>query len=100
MERRIKAGQYMELSMPHHGSDSRGSRRVFSITSAPQQEDAVSFGLRTTESGSSFKKALLELPKDARITGTVVGGDFRLPRDASAPLLLAAGGIGVTPFIS
>lgn len=97
---RFKAGQYMELSMPHRGSDSRGSRRIFSITSAPQQDDAVTFGLRTTESGSSFKKALLDLPKDARITGTVVGGDFRLPRDASAPLLLAAGGIGVTPFIS
>ncbi len=41
MERRFKAGQYMELSMLHHGSDSRGSHRVFSITSAPQQDDAV-----------------------------------------------------------
>ena len=29
-----------------------------------------------------------------------MGGDFRLPRDPSTPLLLAAGGIGVTPFIS
>ncbi|KQN97508.1 hypothetical protein ASF21_14650 [Arthrobacter sp. Leaf234] len=97
---RFTAGQYMELSMPHRGADSRGSRRVFSITSAPQQADAVTFGLRTTAQGSSFKKALLELPKDAHITGTLVGGDFRLPRDASVPLLLAAGGIGVTPFIS
>ncbi|TKV29762.1 oxidoreductase [Arthrobacter sp. NamB2] len=97
---RFRAGQYMELSMPHRGADSRGSRRVFSITSAPQQSDAVTFGLRTTETGSSFKKALLELPKDASITGTVVGGDFTLPRDPSVPLLLAAGGIGVTPFIS
>ena len=38
--------------------------------------------------------------RDARITGTLVGGDFCLPRDPSVPLLLAAGGIGVTPFIS
>ncbi len=96
---RFRAGQYMELSLPHRGADGRGSRRVFSITSAPQQDD-VTFGLRTTESGSSFKKALLDLPRDARITGTLVGGDFCLPRDASVPLLLAAGGIGVTPFIS
>jgi ferredoxin-NADP reductase len=29
-----------------------------------------------------------------------VGGDFFLPRDPSVPLLLAAGGIGVTPFLS
>ncbi|WP_104179020.1 FAD-dependent oxidoreductase [Arthrobacter sp. B0490] len=97
---RFRAGQYMELSMPHRRADSRGSRRVFSITSAPQQSDTVTFGLRTTESGSSFKKALLDLPKDARVTGTLVGGDFRLPRDPSVPLLLAAGGIGITPFLS
>ncbi|MDQ0735450.1 FAD-dependent oxidoreductase [Arthrobacter agilis] len=97
---RFRAGQYMELSMPHRGADSRGSRRVFSITSAPQQGDAVTFGLRTTGSGSSFKKALLDLPKDAQVTGTLVGGDFFLPRDPSVPLLLAAGGIGVTPFLS
>jgi ferredoxin-NADP reductase len=97
---RFRAGQYMELSLPHPGTDSRGSRRVFSITSAPQQHRTLTFGLRTTESGSSFKKALLALPKDAGITGTLVGGDFSLPRDPSVPLLLVAGGIGVTPFIS
>jgi ferredoxin-NADP reductase/Na+-translocating ferredoxin:NAD+ oxidoreductase RnfD subunit len=97
---RFHAGQYMELDLPHRGTDRRGSRRVFSITSAPQQADAVTFGLRTTASGSSFKKALLELPQNATISGTLVGGDFRLPRDPSTPLLLAAGGIGITPFIS
>ncbi|MDN4611130.1 FAD-dependent oxidoreductase [Arthrobacter burdickii] len=97
---RFRAGQYMELSMPHRDADGRGSRRVFSITSAPQDTSAVTFGVRTTEAGSSFKKALLELPREARITGTLVGGDFCLPRDRSVPLLLAAGGIGVTPFIS
>ena len=97
---RFHPGQYMELDLPHSGTDRRGRRRVFSITSAPQQSDAVTFGLRTTESGSSFKKAILDLPRNASIRGTLVGGDFRLPRDPSTPLLLAAGGIGVTPFIS
>ncbi|MHA7238331.1 FAD-dependent oxidoreductase [Arthrobacter sp. TMS1-12-1] len=97
---RFRAGQYMELDVPHRGVDSRGRRRVFSITSAPQRSDAVTFGLRTAEPGSSFKTALLDLPDDARITGTLVGGDFQLPRDPAAPLLLVAGGIGVTPFIS
>ncbi len=97
---RFRAGQYMELSMPHAEADGRGSRRVFSITSAPQDAGILCFGLRTAESGSSFKRTLLGLPRDARITGTVVGGDFTLPRNPSVPLLLAAGGIGVTPFIS
>ncbi|KNC14675.1 hypothetical protein AC792_15570, partial [Arthrobacter sp. RIT-PI-e] len=97
---RFRAGQYMELSLPHAGADGRGSRRVFSITSAPQDTGTLSFGLRTAESGSSFKRALLTLPESARITGTLVGGDFSLPRDPAVPLLLAAGGIGVTPFLS
>ena len=97
---RFAAGQYMELNLPHERTDGRGSRRVFSITSAPQDADTVSFGLRVSERGSSFKKALLGLKAGATVTGTLVGGDFRLPKDSSVPLLLAAGGIGITPFIS
>ncbi|MHA7262646.1 FAD-dependent oxidoreductase [Arthrobacter sp. TMN-37] len=97
---RFEAGQYMELNLPHERTDGRGSRRFFSITSAPQDRDTVSFGLRVSEPGSSFKKALLGLKSGATVTGTLVGGDFRLPKDPSVPLLLAAGGIGITPFIS
>lgn len=33
-----------------------------------------------------------------RATG--IGGDFRLPNDPERPLLLVAGGIGITPFVS
>ncbi|MBG6184552.1 ferredoxin-NADP reductase [Arthrobacter sp. CAN_A214] len=97
---RFDAGQYMELTLPHARADARGARRTFSITSAPQDTSRISFGLRTAEPGSSFKKALLGLREGASITGTLVGGDFRLPGDPSVPLLLAAGGIGVTPFLS
>ncbi|WP_026550987.1 hypothetical protein [Arthrobacter sp. Br18] len=97
---RFDAGQYMELTLPHERADARGARRTFSITSAPGDTSRISFGLRVSEPGSSFKKALLCLREGTSITGTLVGGDFRLPRDASVPLLLAAGGIGVTPFLS
>jgi ferredoxin-NADP reductase len=34
------------------------------------------------------------------VHGTSVGGDFALPADVSEPLLLVAGGIGITPFAS
>jgi ferredoxin-NADP reductase/Na+-transporting NADH:ubiquinone oxidoreductase subunit NqrB len=91
-------GQYMELTVPHRGADPRGVRRVFSIASAPG--DSVRFGLRVPEVSSSFKRALLELQVDDTVAATSIGGDFVLPKNPARPLLLVAGGIGVTPFIA
>lgn len=92
-------GQYVELAVPHAGMDSRGSRRTFSISSSPDAEQ-VAVTLRVPEKSSSFKRALLELEPGSRVRGTGVGGDFVWPKDPSTPLLLVAGGIGVTPFLS
>ncbi|GAB3134904.1 FAD-dependent oxidoreductase [Marisediminicola antarctica] len=96
----FRAGQYMELTVPHSRADARGSRRVFSIASPPTHGDPVTFALRMAQPGSSFKRALLDLNVGARVRGTSVGGDFLLPRDASKPVLLIASGIGITPFLS
>jgi ferredoxin-NADP reductase len=93
------AGQFMELSLPHSGADVRGLRRVFSIASAPGTE-TVSFGLRVAERSSTFKSTLLALEPGQTVSATSVGGDFVLPRDADQPVLLVAGGIGITPFVS
>ncbi|MCC9192939.1 oxidoreductase [Arthrobacter sp. zg-Y916] len=97
---RFRAGQYLELSLPHPNPDGRGLRRVFSITSDPADGSTVSLGLRVSEPGSSFKTKLLALKPGARLSATSVGGDFQLPRDPSRKLLLVASGIGITPFIS
>ena len=59
----------------------------------------MKFGIRLPEKSSSFKKALLALEPGAKVSATSVGGDFVLPTDDS-PLLLVAGGIGITPYIS
>jgi ferredoxin-NADP reductase len=97
---RFRAGQYMELTIPHAKSDVRGLRRVFSIASAPVEADVVRFGLNTAERSSSLKTALLALEPGEIVSGTAVGGDFLLPKETTRPLLFVAGGIGITPFMS
>ncbi len=96
---RFRPGQYMELTLPHAKADARGARRVFSVTSAPGSGH-VSFGVKVPEVASTYKRALTELAPGTRVRATSVGGDFVLPRDTTVPLLLVAGGIGVTPFVS
>lgn len=101
---RFEAGQYLELHLPHK-TDIRGMRRTFSIASAPELAVAgsaprLAIGIRTPEGGSSFKAALGTLEPGTRIAATQVAGDFVLPRDVSIPLIMVAGGIGITPFAS
>lgn len=96
---RFTPGQYMELTLPHAKTDSRGWRRVFSIASAPGDGSSVRFGIRLPDPSSAFKRALLALEPGAKVTATSVGGDFVLPRDGSR-LLLVAGGIGITPYVA
>lgn len=96
---RFRAGQYLELTLPHARADSRGARRAFSLASAPGAS-TVAFGIRIPEAASTFKRSLQELQPGTALRATSVGGDFVLPRDPTIPLLLVAGGIGITPFIS
>lgn len=101
-----KAGQYLELHVPHTKADRRGSRRFFTISSPAetarvgQGPQRVSIALRNPEYSSTFKRELAKLEVGDRVRAVWVGGDFTLPADTGRPVLLVAGGIGVTPFIS
>lgn len=102
----FRPGQYLELTAPHPRADARGTRRTFSISSAPAapgdaDDPVVRIGLRIPgERASSFKRNLLALQPGTRLAAHSIAGDFLLPRDPAVPLLLVAGGIGITPFIS
>jgi glycine betaine catabolism B len=99
----FRAGQWLELHLPHR-ADIRGTRRVFSIASAPSlalaDSPVIAIGMRVPPSGSSFKRALGALEPGSRVRVTQVAGDFVLPKDPSVPIVLVTGGIGVTPFAS
>ena len=93
-------GQFVELTVPHKGADRRGLRRSFSISSPPAADGTVTVALRVPDKSSSFKRAMVDLEPGTRVHATGVGGDFVLPADPTTPVVLVAGGIGITPFIS
>ncbi|WP_292832908.1 flavodoxin reductase [Microbacterium sp.] len=96
---RFEAGQYLELEVPHPHADARGTRREFSIVSAPEELPVVKIAMRRG-SQSTYKQALAEIEPGRRLSVTGIWGDFVLPRNPETPVLLVAAGIGVTPFVS
>lgn len=93
----FKSGQYIELTVPHDHADDRGIRRTFSIASKPGG-DTIALGLVVAIQSSTFKIALLNLEPGTIIRATEVGGSFVLPRFIEQPIVMIAGGIGITPF--
>ena len=85
---RFQPGQYLELQVPHRRPDARGTRREFSLVSAPAELPYVRIAYRETPSpaqgGSSYKRALGALQRDDVLTATGVWGDFVLPRARTA----------------
>ncbi|MDP5228410.1 MULTISPECIES: FAD-dependent oxidoreductase [Arthrobacter] len=92
---RTAPGQYVELTLPVPGLLT--ARRVFSPVTAG--DGVLRIATRIPASPSPAKQALLTLPVGALIQSSRAAGDFVLP-SPPRPLLLAAGGIGVTPFVA
>jgi ferredoxin-NADP reductase len=94
-------GQYLELEVPHRKPDARGTRREFSIVSAPEDLPSIRIAFREgTGPQSSYKRALAAQSVGDTLAVTGVWGDFLLPRNPDSRILLVAAGIGVTPFVS
>jgi ferredoxin-NADP reductase len=93
----FKAGQYIEITVPHLVNDADGSDRVFSIASAPHEETVM---VATRMRDTSPKRTLSHLPLGATVKLDGPFGNLTLHNNASRPAVLLAGGIGVTPFRS
>ena len=92
-------GQYMEWTLRHKNSDSRGNRRYFSIASSPSENEII-IAVKFYNPSSSYKKALLNMTEGQRIIAAQVAGDFVLPKKINKPLVFIAGGVGLAPFRS
>ena len=96
----FKAGQYIQLGIPKLlYPDPRGSSRVFSLASSPEESEVLRIAFRNT--GSGYKKTLSELDKDSPLDLEGPLGFFTLPQGSSNVWhVFIAGGIGITPFMS
>lgn len=93
------SGQYMEWTLSHPHTDSRGNRRYFTIASSPTEE-TIRLGVKFYEKGSSYKKALYNMNQQMSIVGAQLSGEFTLPKNRNQKLVFLAGGIGITPYRS
>lgn len=90
-------GQFIRVELDHDNPDDEGTKRFFTVSSAPY-EKIVQITTRVTD--STFKQALAALP----IGGVLPmikepDGDF-IWQNSNRPLIFIAGGIGITPFYS
>lgn len=92
------AGQFIKVELPHSQPDTEGTKRFFTIASAPA-DGHVQIATRIT--GSTFKQTLARLPIGGRLNLVdLPAGDFVWPARPARPLVFAAQGIGVTPVRS
>jgi len=91
---RFKPGQYALIILPEL---TEGNRRELSIASSPNDEKQLRFAFRNSE--SSFKKGVLKLEIGSTLEIEGPYGLFTLQKNESNVVLIA-GGIGITPFMS
>lgn len=91
------AGQYQKYILPQAGETEAENHRWFTIASAPSE--CVIY-ISTRISDSAFKQALNALVPGDTIQAHSLEGDFTWEEETIEPVVLIAGGIGVTPFRS
>lgn len=94
----FRAGQAVNLALVDPPeTDAKGNSRTFSLASAPSER---SLQVATRMRDTAFKRVLGSLPPGSTVKLRGPMGNFTLPEDASRPVALLAGGIGITPFMS
>lgn len=93
-----QAGQFLLYTLDHSGPDDRRTRRYFTIASAPFEEYIMVTTRFVKERGSTFKRALYNLPIGVTIGAEQPDGDFVIGEPPIMEYVFIAGGIGITPY--
>jgi glycine betaine catabolism B len=97
---RYSAGEFVEVYLPHDNPDNRGTRRWFTLSSAPTENGLAITSAFTRGQSSSFKQTLAALQPGDSLQISEPLGDFILPKDSTIPITFVASGIGITPIRS
>lgn len=94
-----RAGQHFMFCKPHFPFDLRGVTRVFTISSAPEEETLCFATRYFDDRSSSFKKALFRMKPGDRLWayGPSPIFDYFRALDAGRQYVFLTGGIGITP---
>lgn len=94
----FRPGQSISLELIAPPAQPNSARRVFSLASAPSDDELVV--VSRMREGSAFKQALKALPVGSKVKVRGPLGVMTLHDDPSRAAVLVAGGIGITPFRS
>ncbi|MDT9002453.1 2Fe-2S iron-sulfur cluster-binding protein [Paucibacter sp. APW11] len=97
----VQAGAHLDVPVLLRSPDGRllPSQRRYSISSNPRRRDAYEIAVLREEQGSGGSLAVHEQYQlDMTLHCALPGNDFSLRADSQAPVLLIAGGIGITPI--
>jgi ferredoxin-NADP reductase len=73
----FRAGQYVQMTLPHDDVDDRGSSRYFTLSSSPTESEYLFITTRIGQ--SSFKKTLFHLKPGTKVQFFGPMGAFVLP---------------------
>lgn len=93
----FQPGQTISLTLPSEAPDAPPLRHTFSLVSAPHENELC---IATRVRASPYKQALTRLRPGAELKLSGPYGKLTPPADTSRPLVLVAGGIGITPCVS
>lgn len=94
-----KAGQYLTLV---HFVNNEEIRRSYSITSSPELNEPLSFGVKRIENGFFSRELVDKYQIGDELISTGAGGFFTLPEDLNqlSQITFFAAGSGITPIYS